>query len=146
MTIHRESSADWNSSTERSDQSPPLALLENTGKAVSAPGKPTAKRVASPKGAIRGGSGPAPGTAPRNLDHSDYPIVASNAIGQAVAELMMIREKRLLELVPFSRSTLHRKICEGSFPAGELLGPRIRAWLLRDVMRWLEGQRSAQPW
>jgi predicted DNA-binding transcriptional regulator AlpA len=145
MTIHHKSSTDWNSSTERS-QLPPFAHFKTTSKSASAAGKPTAKRVASPKGAIRGGGGPAPGTAPRNLDHGDDVIVASNAIGQAVAELMMIREKRLLELVPFSRSTLHRKICEGSFPAGELLGPRIRAWLLRDVMRWLEGQRSAQPW
>lgn len=49
-----------------------------------------------------------------------------------------VREKQLLaEELPFSASTLWRKVREGSFPAPIKLGPNITAWRVSDIQKWL---------
>jgi prophage regulatory protein len=51
-----------------------------------------------------------------------------------------VRQKQLLaEHLPFSPSTLWRKIREGSFPKPIKLGPSITAWRVSDIEKWLQG-------
>jgi len=53
-----------------------------------------------------------------------------------------LREKQLLEhYLPFSGSTLWRKVRAGDFPAPVKLGPAITAWREREVASWLNEQR-----
>ncbi len=39
-------------------------------------------------------------------------------------------------VVPFSVSTLHRRVADGSFPAGTLVSPRVRAWPAKTIEAW----------
>jgi prophage regulatory protein len=53
------------------------------------------------------------------------------------------REKQLLEsFLPFSASTLWRKVRAGTFPAPVKLGPAITAWREQDVVDWLNRQSA----
>lgn len=55
-----------------------------------------------------------------------------------------LREKQLLDqYLPFSGSTLWRKVRKGTFPAPVKLGPAITAWREREVAGWLNDQREA---
>ena len=58
-----------------------------------------------------------------------------------------LREKQLLEhYLPFSGSTLWRKVRTGTFPAPIKLGPAITAWRDRDIESWLnELQQKLWP-
>lgn len=40
------------------------------------------------------------------------------------------------DVVPFSAATLHRRIADGSFPAGVLVSPRVRAWPAKEIDAW----------
>jgi prophage regulatory protein len=54
-----------------------------------------------------------------------------------------LREKQLLEqYLPFSGSTLWRKVRSGTFPAPVKLGPAITAWREREVASWLSAQHG----
>jgi predicted DNA-binding transcriptional regulator AlpA len=54
-----------------------------------------------------------------------------------------LREKQLLEhYLPFSGSTLWRKVRTGTFPAPVKLGPAITAWREREVASWLNEQQQ----
>lgn len=54
-----------------------------------------------------------------------------------------LREKQLLEhYLPFSGSTLWRKVRTGDFPAPVKLGPAITAWREREVASWLKKQHE----
>lgn len=56
-----------------------------------------------------------------------------------------LREKQLLEqYLPFSGSTLWRKVRDGSFPAPVKLGPAITAWREREVASWLNEQHETK--
>ena len=56
-----------------------------------------------------------------------------------------LREKQLLEhYLPFSGSTLWRKVRTGDFPAPVKLGPAITAWREREVASWLNEQQQKQ--
>ena len=56
-----------------------------------------------------------------------------------------LREKQLLEhYLPFSGSTLWRKVRTGDFPAPVKLGPAITAWRERDVASWLNEQQHKE--
>jgi len=53
-----------------------------------------------------------------------------------------LREKQLLEhYLPFSGSTLWRKVRAGDFPEPVKLGPAITAWREREVASWLIEQQ-----
>jgi predicted DNA-binding transcriptional regulator AlpA len=56
-----------------------------------------------------------------------------------------LREKQLLEhYLPFSGSTLWRKVRTGDFPAPVKLGPAITAWREREVESWLKKQHEIE--
>jgi prophage regulatory protein len=56
-----------------------------------------------------------------------------------------LREKQLLEhYLPFSGSTLWRKVRTGDFPAPIKLGPAITAWREREIASWLHAQQQKQ--
>jgi predicted DNA-binding transcriptional regulator AlpA len=48
-----------------------------------------------------------------------------------------VRQKLLLRFVPFSKSTLWRRVNGGLFPAPIRLSAGITAWRVEDVRRWI---------
>jgi prophage regulatory protein len=49
-----------------------------------------------------------------------------------------VRQAQLIpKRLPFSAATLWRMVAAGDFPQPVKLGPRITAWRLRDVERWI---------
>ena len=56
-----------------------------------------------------------------------------------------IRERQLLKhYLPFSASTLWRKVRSGTFPSPVKLGPAITAWREQEIVTWLQHQHQAQ--
>ncbi|MDR1647207.1 MAG: AlpA family phage regulatory protein [Zoogloeaceae bacterium] len=49
-----------------------------------------------------------------------------------------IRERRLLEYVPFSHATLWRRVKEKTFPAPIKLSERVTVWRLEEVHAWMD--------
>jgi prophage regulatory protein len=49
----------------------------------------------------------------------------------------LVRKRELLQMLPFSAATLHRKIKAGEFVQPIKLGPRMTAYDLRAVNAWL---------
>jgi len=47
-----------------------------------------------------------------------------------------IRERELLPLLPFARSTLVRMVLQERFPAPHRLSPGIKVWRIRDILDW----------
>ncbi len=59
----------------------------------------------------------------------------------AVLQKIFLRKKELLQyVVPFSGSTLERKVRSGDFPAPIKIGRSITAWRNSDVQHWLDAQ------
>ncbi len=59
----------------------------------------------------------------------------------------LVRDPRRPSLptpLPFSKSTLWRKLRDGEFPAPARLGPAITAWRVGDVRAWIAAQGAAQ--
>lgn len=40
--------------------------------------------------------------------------------------------------LPFSTHTLWRKVRDGSFPRPSKLAPRVTAWRVKDVRKWMQ--------
>ena len=51
-------------------------------------------------------------------------------------ETGFVRQKPLLDEVPFSPATLWRKVKAGTFPAPVKLSERVTAWRWEDVRAW----------
>jgi prophage regulatory protein len=51
----------------------------------------------------------------------------------------MLGLSQVLALVPFSRTTLYREMCEGRFPKAREIASRRIAWYEDDVKAWQEG-------
>ncbi len=49
-----------------------------------------------------------------------------------------IRQAALLKQLPFSPTTLWRKVKQGSFPKPVKLSERVTAWRAEDVHKWLQ--------
>lgn len=50
-----------------------------------------------------------------------------------------VRQSQLIpHIVPFSSTTLWRKVKSGDFPAPVKLSPRVTAWRAEDVRAWIE--------
>lgn len=47
------------------------------------------------------------------------------------------RRPGMVGLLPFSATTLWRKVSAGEFPKPQKLGPRISAWKVADVRAWM---------
>ena len=45
-------------------------------------------------------------------------------------------------LLPFSKSSLERRVQAGTFPLPMKLGPRVTCWRLADVRQWLAQQQE----
>ncbi len=56
-----------------------------------------------------------------------------------------LREKQLRQLgfAPFARSTLWRRVKDGTFPAPIKLSERVTVWRYADVMAWYAVQGGA---
>lgn len=52
-----------------------------------------------------------------------------------------LRERELLKVIPFSKSTLWRKIKDGTFPAPVKISTKVIVWLSDDIDHWF---RSAE--
>ena len=57
----------------------------------------------------------------------------------AKRDIIFLRERELLERLPFSHATLWRRVADGGFPAPVRISPRIVAWRLADVEAWRAG-------
>lgn len=56
---------------------------------------------------------------------------------------IFIRQKDLLKtFVPFSATTLWRKIKAGEFPAPIKLGPSITAWRGQEIEEWVQSHNA----
>ena len=56
----------------------------------------------------------------------------------------LLKRTEVVALTGLSRSTIDRKICEGTFPASLKISKRRVAWLEKDILAWLEAQRPAR--
>ena len=50
------------------------------------------------------------------------------------------RQVQVLRLVPFSKSTLWRRVKEGSFPKPLKLSDRVTVWRVEDIRQWIDRQ------
>lgn len=55
-------------------------------------------------------------------------------------ETGFVRQRLLLRFVPFSKSTLWRRVKAGEFPAPVRLSAGVTAWRAEDVRRWIVGR------
>ena len=55
-------------------------------------------------------------------------------------ETGFVRQRLLLRFVPFSKSTLWRRVKVGDFPAPVRLSAGVTAWRAEDVRRWIAGR------
>jgi len=53
-----------------------------------------------------------------------------------------IREKVLLQIIPFSKATLWRKVKSGQFPKQIKLSVRVSGWRTEDVKAWMEARNT----
>ena len=53
-----------------------------------------------------------------------------------------IRERQLLQILPFSKSTLRRLVIAGEFPTPISLAPRVTAYRVADVSTFLQSRRT----
>lgn len=56
-----------------------------------------------------------------------------------------VREKNVLELMPFGHTTLWLKIKRGEFPKPVKLTERITAWRAEEIRQWIELPRPRKP-
>ena len=49
----------------------------------------------------------------------------------------LLTRREVLALTRMSKSTLHRKVAEDTFPQGIRIGLRMRRWWRCEVMAWL---------
>ncbi|AXV85627.1 helix-turn-helix transcriptional regulator [Ralstonia solanacearum] len=66
----------------------------------------------------------------------------SNPTG-SLPETGYVRQSQLiLAVLPFSGTTLWRKVKDGSFPPPTKLSPRVTAWRVEDVREYLDNPAS----
>lgn len=51
-----------------------------------------------------------------------------------------LRQAQVLLFVPFSKSTLWRRVLDGNFPAPVKLSANVTAWRAEDLRRWIAEQ------
>ena len=55
-----------------------------------------------------------------------------------------IREARLLFFVPFSHSTLWRRVRAGTFPTPVKLSEGVTAWRAEEILAWIHSQGALE--
>lgn len=53
---------------------------------------------------------------------------------------VFLRLPQVLARVPFSRSTLWRRVSDGSFPRPLKLSARVTVWRSQDIEEWMQEQ------
>lgn len=53
-----------------------------------------------------------------------------------------VRLPEVVEITMRSKTMIYKDIKDGVFPKGFLLGKRSRAWMLSDVLQWLESKKE----
>ncbi len=61
----------------------------------------------------------------------------TNTPGNLLPATGFLRQKQILEIVPFSSATLWRKTKNGTFPAPVKLSDRVTAWPVESVRAWM---------
>ena len=56
----------------------------------------------------------------------------------------ILRMPEVCELTGLGKSTIYKRLSEGTFPAPVRLGPRAIGWKIRDIYDWLES--SERRW
>jgi len=57
-------------------------------------------------------------------------------------DVIYVRERQILAMLPFSKSTLWRKVKEGSFPKPVKLSERVTAWRVDEINDWMVAQNG----
>lgn len=57
-------------------------------------------------------------------------------------EAVFIRERQILTMLPFSKSTLWRKVNDGTFPKPVKLSERVTAWRVDEIHEWMVSQNA----
>ena len=60
-----------------------------------------------------------------------------------MSETRLIRVPAVLERVGVKRSKLYAMVKAGEFPRPVKIGPKVSAWKVADVERWIDGQAAA---
>ena len=69
----------------------------------------------------------------------------SDDANEKLPQIGYVRQRQLMPIMPFSRTTLWRMVKEGSFPAPVKLSTKITAWRAEDIHAWLHEQGKALP-
>jgi prophage regulatory protein len=56
----------------------------------------------------------------------------------SLPETGFVRQKLLLRVIPFSKTTLWRRVQSGEFPKPVRLSQGITAWRAEDLRRWIQ--------
>ncbi len=71
-----------------------------------------------------------------------HETVADALIGR-LPETGFIRKAQLIPfIIPFSNTTLWRKVKAGEFPAPVKISARVTAWRAEDVRAWMQAQAA----
>lgn len=65
---------------------------------------------------------------------------ARSAATLLLPETGFVREARLLPFLPFSHSTLWRRVAARSFPVPIKISERVTAWRVEDIRAWINEQ------
>ena len=71
------------------------------------------------------------------------PLRARSSVPQSLPETGFVREARLLAFLPFSHSTLWRRVAARTFPAPIKISERVTAWRVEDIRAWIHEQGGA---
>ena len=64
-------------------------------------------------------------------------MLSSSRSIASLPESGYVRQAKLLLFVPFSKSTLRRRVIDKTFPPPVKLSPGVTAWRVEDVRRWM---------
>lgn len=67
----------------------------------------------------------------------------SHTIGAPQPHTRAVRLPEVMQITQRSKTMIYADIRDGRFPAGFLIGKRARAWMLSDVMAWLDSRAAA---
>lgn len=71
---------------------------------------------------------------------SSPPTCIAEPSSTSLPEMGFVRESGLLRILPFSHSTLWRRVAAKTFPAPIKLSERMTVWRVEDVRAWIRQQ------
>ena len=76
------------------------------------------------------------------LEQTDTPQKTRRRRAKPSGASEYMRETEILELLPFSRATLWRRVKAGEFPPPMKLGSNLNAWKRTEVAKWSETMQA----